>query len=395
VATATIQAATQKVDTPYERSMPPLLIDQPCLIVFANSIISPLRLPFSKPNNVMPRTHRPQWDFPCPGSTVQDRINLADDLKSLHEGTVTVQSERVRVRLPLGVIKPRPCIDGVNNDCLSQKLTFVPSLPPTGNSDNTEPSAGERKGQVILEYKESDKHCASRIKNVTYKGHGDGKISLHNPDLKGRHMIGGEFEGGTQVNSTRTPGLFSLEGATFKKSMHLNREYDHYESWHDQEPINTSMVQSRVSERTTAPNTAASVLNDAPKHKRQRKRGQSPSAGTSRPAAGTTRKSSDKLSDLLGPYKTMKQWFLEQVYPVAPPHPSLPISHLPQASSNIYPPSHFNPRNTDTTQQRDKSGLHSHNATMLSQSTRKQEELGEEMLKRWADEFYRQQRQDR
>ena len=208
-------------------------------------------------NNIMPprvRGSQWKWEFPRPGVTDKQLNDLAADLRTLRGSNVTVKPDKVLVRMPTETLGRRRHIDSQyrdDNACLSESITFIPSSPLPGSPANANSSAGRSEGTVILQYKESGKNVTSCINNVSYIECENGKISLHNLSRDQTFMMGGDFEGGTRVDSENTPGFFSLKGATYTSRSYSTSE--HPQDQHSYDTPTTDTMGSQTSERAKSP----------------------------------------------------------------------------------------------------------------------------------------------
>jgi len=235
----------------------------------------------------MPQT---RYKFSRPRSTAEQLTDLAADLERLRESIVTIGDGdgEVYLHFPVGNPKHRPKIHSRDNSCLSHPqttITFIPSLLTPGSSTNTEPSARNIKGTVILQYNESSKNRSSHIDDVFYSDLGDETMSLHTLEQDRTWMIGGNFKGGTRVNSTATPstttpgfstpGLFSLTGATYTPASYPNPDHPQFHSLYD-----TSTTETTGSQSSKRPEPSEQYGTTKPK--RQRGRSPDQSAGSSK-----------------------------------------------------------------------------------------------------------------
>jgi hypothetical protein len=334
----------------------------------------------------MSENDKVEWTVHRPRSTSADLANLAEELKVFYPAFTTTavdpEGENVVLTVPIKKTKPGKTITG-DIGSLQNAVVFVPSSQPPASSAS---QSDTRTKGIFLTIDPTDSRV-SHIEDVFRKADGNGNVMYHRAG--GRMMHGGKFVGGSQVESTKTPGLMYFNGAKFMESRHWNPDHPDYKALLDTSTT-TELSGSKSSKGVTSPDTAASVLANSSKHNRA----QNPSAGSLK-KADRIKKPPDGLSNLFGTYNLITHLVRDEILrKTSNPSSVNPTSHLPQASSNANVPSHYSPTNTNTTRQGEQSGDHSYNPTVLSQSADEQEKLGDQMLKDGAEKFFRARRQD-
>lgn len=330
-----------------------------------------------------------EWTIDRPGSDFQSLFDFANELRVLDPISIDIdpESQSIFPNFPIG--KTKPHINVHDCDCLEGAAVFSSSSKPPGSS--AAQSDLKMEGDVFI--RDLTDGCVSRIKNVVYKGDGAGKWSLHHPSYDGRMMFGGDFAGGTQVESTKTPGLFYLNGAKYTARHYWNPDHSGDQASLDTPTTFTNMSGSLKSGRSPPAKTAASGVAGRLKSKRPRKKRQSPPAGSSGLATGTPRDSLGGTNKLVTHYRPLRPYVPESMDDQEASDQDA-ASQSKQASMHADIRSRLPPTNTDTTQQGGQSGYHSHNQAIPLQSVVEEEEKGAEMFKYRMQKFYDEQSQD-
>jgi hypothetical protein len=300
-----------------------------------------------------------QWTIRRPGSTITDLANLGTELEVFCPAltaTIDPEGENVVVTVPINMTKPRKSILDDIGSLQNAVMHVSTSQPPASSA----PQSNTRTKGFFLTIDPTEGRV-SRIEDVFRQADGKESVMFHRAG--GRMMFGGKFVGGSQVESTKTPGLICLKGARFTKSRHWNPDHPDYKALLDTSTT-TDLSGSKSSKRVTALETGAPVAASSSK----RNKAQDPSAGSSKKAA-RTKKKTDGLSNSFGTYDLITHLVRDQILrETSGPSSVNPTSHLPQASSNAHAPSHYSLTKTDTTQQGERSKRYSYNPTEPSRS---------------------------
>jgi hypothetical protein len=335
----------------------------------------------------MPETGGTAWTIYRPGSNVTGLTDLASELQVLGPESIDIKPDSCSIVLNFasGKTKLRPYINGSDNKCLEGSIWFLPYCkPPVASATQSE--AGIEGDLFTIDPTDG---CVSRIENTVYQVHAPGKVSLHNLCLEGRIWFGGDLAGGTQVKSTKTPGLFHLQGAKFTPRKYLNPNRPTYQASLNAPTILTNIPGSQNSKRSSAADTESS------KRRRPGIRKPRPSVASSRKAAGHAIDSSNNPNNPGSLFQHLEQYVRKSIDDLdAPGHNA--ASHSLPTDTHPGPGSRFNPDNTIITQQGNQGEYHSHEQTTPSQSAleQDQEKLGEMMWTKWVEKFYSDQSQD-
>jgi hypothetical protein len=254
----------------------------------------------------MSKPGKPEWTFERPGMDFTSLCNFAEELRVFKPETIDIdpasESESIRPNFATGQTKPH--IDAHDCNCLEGAAMFSSWSNSLGCSAA---QSGTKKTGDVITIDPTDGRM-TRVQNVLHQADGTGKWSLHHPSHDGRTMFGGDFAGGTQVESTRTPGLFYLNGAKYTARHYWSPDHPGDQASLDTPTTFTNMSGLLDSERCAPAKIAASVVAGSSKSKRPRKRSQSPPAGSSRQAAGTPRDSLGGTNKLVTHYRPLRPY---------------------------------------------------------------------------------------